>query len=145
MQESIMDILELIPQRPPIVMVDNFLSLEEGISYTDFTIREDNVFLDGGKMTECGLIEHIAQSAAARVGYIFRSQGEDVPLGYIGSVNKMTVKSLPSLGDTVRTSIVVIQEVMGISLVEAHTWIGDEEIADCKMKIFLDLNGSQEK
>lgn len=140
-----MDILDLIPQRPPIVMVDNFLGLEEGISYTDFTIREDNIFLDKGRMTECGLIEHIAQSAAARVGFIFRSNGEDVPIGYIGSVNKMTVKALPSLGDTVRTSIEVVQEIMGISLVEAHTWSSDTEIADCKMKIFLDLNGAQEK
>lgn len=133
-----MDILELIPQRAPIVMVDSFLGIEDGVSYTGFEVREDNLFIEDGRMTECGLIEHIAQSAAARVGYLFRSKGEDVPIGYIGSVNRFAVHSLPSVGDVLRTSVEVIQEVMGISLVEAHCKVGENEIAECRMKIFLD-------
>ena len=67
------NILDLIPQRAPIVMVDEFLGIEDSVSRTRFTVTQDNIFVDNNKLSECGLIEHIAQSAAARVGYIFRS------------------------------------------------------------------------
>ena len=48
-------ILELIPQRPPIVMVDEFLGLEDNISRTCFTVRKNNIFVDND-FSECGLI-----------------------------------------------------------------------------------------
>ena len=41
------NILDLIPQRAPIVMVDEFLGIEENVSRTRFTVREDNIFVDG--------------------------------------------------------------------------------------------------
>ena len=85
------DILELIPQRHPIVMVDKFLGIEDNVSRTEFTISEDNIFVNNGEFSECGLIEHIAQSAAARVGYVFKSKDMPIPIGYIGSVNDFSL------------------------------------------------------
>jgi predicted hotdog family 3-hydroxylacyl-ACP dehydratase len=135
-----MDILDLIPQRSPIVMVDSFLGIEEGVSHTSFRVAENNILVKDNCFTECGLIEHIAQSAAARVGYIFRSQDKEVPIGYIGSVNKLSVNRLAKVGDQIMTSVSVIQEVMGVSLIEASCKVKDEVIATGRMKIFLDLN-----
>ena len=134
-------ILDLIPQRAPIVMVDEFLGMEDNVSKTRFVVRNDNIFVDDGIFSECGLIEHIAQSAAARVGYIFRSQNQNVPIGYIGSVNKFSVESLPPVGSQINTEVTVLQEVGGISLIEAVCKVADEVIAGCRMKIFLDTNG----
>ena len=135
-----MNILELIPQRAPIVMVDNFLGIEDGVSYTEFNVREDNIMVENGVLSECGLIEHIAQSAAARVGYIFKSQNQNIPIGYIGSVNKFSVETLPPVGSKINTEVTVLQEVGGISLIEAACRIAGEYIAGCRMKIFLDTN-----
>ena len=78
------NILDLIPQRAPIVMVDELLDVYGIVSRSRFTIREENIFVDNGILSECGLIEHIAQSAAARVGYIFKSKNQPIPIGYIG-------------------------------------------------------------
>ena len=136
-----MDILELIPQRAPIVMVDKFLGIEDGVSHTQFDVLEDNIMVEEGVLSECGLIEHIAQSAAARVGYIFKSQNQNIPIGYIGSVNKFSVESLPAVGGQIKTEVKVLQEVGGISLIEAVCKVADEVIANCRMKIFLDING----
>lgn len=138
-----MDILDLIPQRPPIVMVDRFLGFEDGVSHTEFAVSGDNILVEEGHLTECGLIEHIAQSAAARVGHVFRSEGKEVPVGYIGSVNKFTIDSLPPAGCLIRTEIKVIQEVMGISLIEAECKVDGRHIAGCRMKIFLDTDGKE--
>jgi LPXTG-motif cell wall-anchored protein len=97
------DILELIPQRMPIVMVDEFLGIEENMSRTCLTVSDGNIFVDNGEFSECGLIEHIAQSAAARVGYIFKSQNQTIPIGYIGAVNDFSLVENPKVGDTITT------------------------------------------
>ena len=133
-------ILNLIPQRPPIVMVDKFLGIDGNKSNTSLTVREDNIFVDSGVMSECGLIEHIAQSAAARVGYLFTEANKPIPIGYIGSVHNFEIKEFPKLGETIFTTIEVIQEVLGITLIQAHCYINNVDIASCKMKIFLDTN-----
>ena len=133
-------ILDLIPQRRPIVMVDEFLGIEDSVSRTRFTISQENIFVDEGVFSECGLIEHIAQSAAARVGYIFRSKNCPIPIGYIGSINNFAISKHPVVGDTIETSIEIIQEVFNITLIQAHCFVGGVEIATCKMKIFLDTN-----
>ena len=62
-------ILELLPQRPPFVMVDNLTDYSETQSTCCLTVRADNVFFEKGCLTAPGLIEHIAQTCAARLGY----------------------------------------------------------------------------
>ena len=131
-------ILDLIPQRAPIVMVDEFLGIDNNVSRTRFTVKEENIFVDDNQLSECGLIEHIAQSAAARVGFIFKSKQQPIPIGYIGSVNNFELNKLPQVGDDISTTIEIIQEVFNITLIKASCCIGDVEIASCKMKIFLE-------
>ena len=84
-------ILNLIPQRPPIVMVDSFFGFEENHSYSGLTVTADNIFCETGeqqegseqpeigKLQEAGIIEHIAQSAAARIGFFFTLPGINNP------------------------------------------------------------------
>ena len=134
------NIIDLIPQRAPIVMVDEFLGIEQSVSKSSLTVREDNIFVDDATLSECGLIEHIAQSAAARVGHIFNTLNRPIPIGYIGSVNDFVIAAHPKVGDTIYTTIEVIQEVFNITLIRAVCRVNDVEIATCKMKIFLDTD-----
>ena len=130
-------ILGLIPQRPPIVMVDSFFGIEGNCSYSGLTITSDNIFCEAGKLQEPGVIEHIAQSAAARIGFIYTRQGAQVPLGFIGSVDKLKIYNLPEVGIKLFTEITVVQEVFDITLVSAQVKAGEELIAECRMKIFI--------
>lgn len=132
------DILELIPQRPPIIMVDSFYGIEDNCSYSGLTVTPDNIFCQEGTLGEVGVIEHIAQSAALRIGYIYSQKKETIPLGFIGSVDKMTLYSLPKIGQKLFTEIIIIQEVFDITLIAAHVSISENIIAECRMKIFLD-------
>lgn len=140
-----MNIEELIPQRAPIIMVDEFMGVEDNVSRSGLTVREDNFFLDGDVLTECGLIEHIAQSAAARVGYVCRQMNVPVPIGFIGSVDRFSVDRLPRLGDKILTTITVLQEVMQITLIQATCAIDGQEVAGCRMKIFLDTDDKEKE
>lgn len=148
-------ILHLIPQRPPIVMVDSFLGIEENHSYSGLTVTADNIFCETdkqperneqqegseqpevGKLQEAGIIEHIAQSAAARIGFLYTRQGEKVPLGFIGSVDKLKIYDLPKIGMKLFTEITVVQEVFDITLISAQVRVEEELIAECRMKIFI--------
>lgn len=49
-------ILNLIPQRPPIVMVDSFFGFEENRSYSGLTVTTDNLFCEAGRLQEPGII-----------------------------------------------------------------------------------------
>lgn len=136
-------ILGLIPQRAPIVMVDAFYGIEGEKSMSGLTVANDNIFVEEGVLQESGIIEHIAQSAAARIGYIFTQRGEEVPLGFIGSVDKFKLYMLPDAGSTLHTTITVIQEVMGITLIHAEVVCGEKPVAECNMKIFIEQSNEE--
>lgn len=131
------ELLALIPQRPPMVLVDRFYGMNEQGSYTGLRIEASCLFCTDGQMDECGVTEHIAQSAAVRVGYLYKSRGEAIPVGFIGSVNKMTWHALPVVGDELRTTIRVEQEIFDITLISATVEVNGRLIAEGQLKIFL--------
>ena len=133
------DIRELIPQRPPILMVDGLESVEGDTAVGTLTVRADNCFADEeGVLSEAGVVEHIAQSASALAGYKAVSEGATVPpVGYIGEVKKFSLHRLPHIGETLRTTIRFGTEVEGVTLLSAETRSGEELIASTQMKISM--------
>lgn len=129
------EVLKYIPQRPPIVMVDKFFGVQENMSASGLLVKEDNIFCEDGVLQECGVIEHIAQSAAMRIGYIHISNGTEVPIGFIGSINRLTIDRLPCVGDDLYTEVEVEMEVFDITLLSAKVMLGDRLIAECQMKV----------
>lgn len=139
------DILELIPQRQPLVMVDTFYGMDENESYTGLEITSSNLFCKEGYLDECGITEHIAQSAAARIGYICQTKGEPVPVGYIGSVDKMSFYKLPLAGEKLCTTIHIVQDIFDITLISAKVESAGKCIAEGQMKIFLKKSHEKEE
>ena len=131
------DILELLPQRRPFVMVDRLLYCDLTVTRTQLEVREDNIFNDGGRLSTAGICENIAQTCAARLGYLSIASGEPVKLGFIGAITNMLVYRNPVTGETVETAIEVLQEVFNITLVHAVVRCGDELIAQTDLKIAL--------
>ena len=132
------DIAKLIPQRPPIVMVSHFFGATETEAETGLEISAGNIFCKNNKLTEPGLIEHIAQSAAAFAGYNALQSGEKVVLGFIGEIKKLTINSLPAVGSMIETRIAIIQEVMNVLLMSARSTVDGQTVAECSIKLFMD-------
>lgn len=131
-------IKELLPQRPPMMMVDAFYGIEAEKSFAGLRVEEDNIFVECGELCEEGLIEHMAQSAAARAGYLSKLRGGEVKLGFIGSVNGFCAGWRPRTGESILTSVEMVEEVMNIALIEIESRIGEETIARCRMKIYTE-------
>ncbi len=130
------DVLELLPQRPPFVMVDHLTDYNDTQSTCCLTVRPDNVFFEKGCLTAPGLIEHIAQTCAARLGYYnCYVQKTGVRLGFIGEVKDLNILRLPREGEMIETTIVVVQEIFDVTLVSAEVRVGAEVIATTLLKI----------
>ena len=136
---SCIDVLTLLPQRPPFVMIDRLTHFDETVTTTQLTVRSDNLFTEAeGHLNPCALVENIAQTCAARMGYINRYiYRQRVRLGYIGGIKNLQVLRTPRVGEVLTTSIEVLQEVMKLTLVNATVRVGDEVIVTAEMKIAL--------
>ena len=133
------DVLTLLPQRPPFIMIDALTHFDEVVTSTRLTVRKDNLFIEAdGRLNPCALVENIAQTCAVRMGYINQYiYKERVKLGFIGSIKNLQVLRTARVGETLSTSIEVVEEVMQLTLVNATVKVGDETIVTAEMKIAL--------
>jgi predicted hotdog family 3-hydroxylacyl-ACP dehydratase len=126
-----------IPQRPPFVMVGQLLFDDAVVTRTAFTIRPDNIFLENGQLQAAALVENIAQTAACGAGYKAKQQNEPVKIGFIGAIRNLLVHQLPQTGDELITETRLVNTVFTVQIVEGKVTCGDETLATCEMKIFL--------
>lgn len=132
------DVLELLPQRPPFIMIDRLVHFDKIVTTTEMTVRADNLFTEGSVLNPCALVENIAQTCAVRMGYINHYiNKENVKLGFIGSIKNLCVMRPVRVGELLVTTIEVVEEVMQLTLVNATVKIGDETIVTAEMKIAL--------
>ncbi len=131
----------LIPQRAPMLLVDKLLETSE--SWDDFTtsfsIPEDHVFVEKGRLREPGLIENLAQSAAAGIGYKQAQQTKEQSapeVGYIGSVKNLEINKCPPAGQEIRTVISVRHEIFDVVMIHGEIWLHDHLLAEADMKVF---------
>lgn len=130
------DITAYIPQRAPFVMVGKVLQADPKLYKTSFDITADNLFVVNGRFTEPGLVENMAQTAAAGTGYMYQQKGETVPVGFIGAIKGLKIHALPHVGDVLHTEVVILHTLLNVHVVQATVHVGEEKIASCEMKIF---------
>ncbi len=143
MENQVLPILDskfvgsLIPQKFPFVMVDKLLSFSENEVIAGLQVTQENIFENQGVFQESGLIEHMAQSVALFTGYQFYLKSEPAPTGYIGSIKSIEILELPKLSDDVVTTVSVLHEFMGVTLVDIVSRVNDKEVAKGQMKTVL--------
>ncbi len=128
---------KLIPQKAPFVMVDKLLHFEEKKVVAGLTISEENIFTENNKFTAPGLIEHMAQTVALYTGYQFFLKEEEAPIGYIGAIKKAEIFELPAVGKELKTTAIILHDIMGVTLVATETECDGKIIAASEMKTVL--------
>ena len=107
----------ILPQREPFVFVDRLEHYDDVETVTSFTVREGHLMVQDGVLSAPGILENMAQSSAARIGYLCKYiLHVPVRIGYIGAIRKFRV---------------------GISLVDATVRVGEEIIAEAALKTAL--------
>ncbi|MDR0700061.1 MAG: pseudouridylate synthase [Tannerella sp.] len=134
------NISELLPQKDPFIMVDRLIYYDPVITKTVFKVNDDNLFCHDGVMEEAGLIEIIAQTCAARMGYKEKTEAHRdgvIKIGVIGMIKKMEIFRNPYVGEELETTIEIMADAFNATLVETKIESGNETLATCEMKIYL--------
>jgi predicted hotdog family 3-hydroxylacyl-ACP dehydratase len=131
------EIVEFIPQRGVMVMIDELLEVDEKISKTSLRVLENNLFIEHGCFSESGLIENMAQTAAAGAGYRYKQKSQKPPIGFIASIKDLRINKVPPVGSQIITTCTVTEEIMGVTIVEGLVYYNGEVIASCQLRIFL--------
>lgn len=119
-------------------MVGRMVYFDMGRCATRTRIAPGNLFVEKGRFTASGIIENIAQTCAARIGYINKYiLKKGIQLGFIGAIRNMNLYRSPEAGEEIETEIVTIEEVLGMTLVSAKVTAGEETIAEAEIKIAL--------
>ena len=133
-----MDIRTLLPQQPPMVMVDWLLSADGKSATTELLIREENIFVSEGRLNAYALIEVMAQTAAAQLGYDNSLRGDnEVRVGYVGAVKRMQIDAVPKVGETLLTRMEVLEDFGNMKLVNAESFVNEQRIAVAELTIAL--------
>ncbi len=128
---------ELIPQKAPFVFIDEVIEFAETSITTSFEVKPEACFVADGKLQEAGLIENMAQTAAALEGCNAKHKDEKVKVGFIGSVKQLKIHQVALVGQVLTTTIKVVTNAMGINVVDGEVKIDDYTIASCTLNIFL--------
>ena len=131
------NIESFIPQRPPFVMIGDILYSDEKITRSSFLVKDDNIFVENGYLKEPALVENIAQTAAARAGYISKAENKPVSLGYIGAIKNLSITGLPKINDEIITEITIENQIFDVSVISGKISCNGQVLAQCEMKIFI--------
>lgn len=129
-------LIELIPQKPPFVLISAIEKIEGNRCQTSFLIEENHVMVKNGKLCEGGIIENIAQTCAAKAGYECALIGKKIPVGFIGDVLNFSCSQLPEVGSSIVTIIEVENKVFDATIITGNVYLNNSLIASCKMKVF---------
>lgn len=130
-------ISNFIPQRAPMVMIHNLLEAGNDYAITELQIEADNLFVADGLFREPGLVENIAQSAAAQVGYQCAQRKAPVPLGFIAAIKDLEIFSLPALNSVITTMVKITNKVFDVTLIEGKVEQQGRVLCSCEMRIFV--------
>jgi predicted hotdog family 3-hydroxylacyl-ACP dehydratase len=130
-------IAEIIPQKAPFVMIDNLVEATGEMFESNFTVRNENIFLRDNQLTEPALIENIAQTCAAGFASLQKDQQGEPKIGFIGGITKLQVHSLPVIHEQVDTRVTVLYQLDQVFLVKGESFCSGKMLLECEMKIVV--------
>ncbi|MEZ4969041.1 MAG: hypothetical protein R2814_05145 [Flavobacteriaceae bacterium] len=127
----------LIPQKAPFVMVDKLIHFSQEKVIAGFTPQTGNLFVNNNSFMAAGLIEHMAQSVALHTGYQYFLKNEPAPTGYIGAIKSAEILELPTAGQELITTVTILHEILGVTLVRIQVTCNNKIMANSEMKTVL--------
>ncbi len=118
-------------------MIDELVFCDGISSQTTVRVIEENVLVYNGELSEAGLVENIAQTAAAGVGYIAQQKGEPISTGYIGAIKNLEIFELPKIGDIIETEVKIEKQIFDVTIISGIVKCKGALLAKCEMKIFI--------
>lgn len=122
------------------LMVDFVTEISENEVKTVFEIKEDNIFVQNGFLSEAGIIENIAQTCSSIFGQSFFGEENDDSvklIGFITSLKKIKIHSLPKIGDEIISDAVMVSKFENICNMHCNTYSGEKLLVEADINLFI--------
>ncbi|MCK5849519.1 MAG: radical SAM protein [Kiritimatiellae bacterium] len=130
-----MAVVDIIPQKSPMRLVDTLVSVGEKEAVVETTISGDSPFVgEDGTLDDAAYLEIIAQSAAAMNGFKRSRNGKNGGL-LLGAKN-MEILGVSRVGDSLRINIQKCAKYDNFGIVAGAVSRGEEIIAKGEIKIW---------
>jgi 3-hydroxymyristoyl/3-hydroxydecanoyl-(acyl carrier protein) dehydratase len=96
-------ILNYLPQRPPMVMVDSYYGVFNDEAYTSFYISKENILLEENNFSEMGILDFLAQSGIVQLGNmtIIPEFSKESKIGVICQFKNFKIYATAKVGQTI--------------------------------------------
>jgi len=130
-------LLKLLPQKKPFVMVDSLRFYSDKKIVSGLKVSPENILTENNHFSAPGLIENMAQTIALHTGYKYYINQKPAPTGFIGAIKKAEIFELPSVTSNLTTTVEIIHDIMGVTMVEAKIECNGKIIAQSEIKTAL--------
>lgn len=138
---------ELIPHRPPMILVDRVVRVDGLETETAFTVTNDCFFVANGALSEMGMLENLAQTSFIFLNYFFIRPDEVLwdkkkdNLGVISTILDLNVSALPGVGQELhthtRTELVFTSDFLKICNIRGTISVAGALAMQATMKMLL--------
>lgn len=138
---------ELIPHRPPMVMVDHVVAVDGLKTETSFLVKPECLFVEQSTLSEMGMLENLAQTSFVFLNYFFVKPDETLwdkekdNLGVISTILSLEVSALPRVGDRLltctHTELVFTSDFLKICNIQGRVAVNGETMLEATMKMLL--------
>jgi len=133
-------VTDLLPQAPPFLFVDKIIDFnyETYACKTSFLIKEECFFTEEGKLTEAGILENIAQTCAAQIGFVNKYiLKKEIQIGFIGAVKNLKIDTFAAVGELLETTIEIVTEFADMKIANCKVCVDNKTITTGELKIAL--------
>ncbi len=133
------DVITLLPHRPPMLLVDRLLDVEEKKGRVEAVIGEDHLFLrkDGTLLPET-CCELIAQGFGACEGYRRTQKGLSLEGGgYLASLRDMEILLPVRAGDVLTVKTEKVDDCFDTHIVHGEVYCQTKKVAQATVYIFI--------
>ncbi len=128
----------LLPQRPPMLLLDRLLSCTPTEGTADARLTPGNLFrLADDSIHAAALFELMAQAYAAVQGYQDTLAGKPVGIGYLAGITRAVVHGAARVGDRLLVNVRQTAVVPPFVRAEARVLRGDETLAEGELTLFI--------
>lgn len=129
---------QLVPHRPPFLLVDNLVEFSGQTGVVESVIGPDNLFIaEDGQFKEIAMIEIMAQSAAAVKGYSDLIEGKEIKKGFLVEIREFNFLNTCHMGDTIHCRIEITRSFSGFSILNGSMKCSGKDLAFGTMKLWV--------
>lgn len=147
------DIKDYLPHKVPMLMVDEYIAIDNQHVETIFEIKKDNIFVQNNIFLEAGLIENAAQTCSSIVGqsYFIDENNQEIKdvvvIGFISTIKSIKIHNLPKVGDTLTTKAVLLSKFItddySLCTLSCQTFHKEKLLLEGEINLFLQENSSK--